>query len=108
MSRTLTDLGLIAPGQRCECRGICGREHLRGGDGRCDVTDHPARPLILTVPGDSAASIAWLPRERLTVLCQHCAHAAEQASRRARAEHVHAAEATGPNLLDLLAQEASA
>jgi len=99
MTRTLTDLGLIDPDQRCACRGICGREHRRAGDGRCDITDHPARPLILTVPGDAAASIAWLPRERLTVLCQNCAHAAE---------HAHADEATGPNLLDLLAQEASA
>ena len=105
MSRTLTDLGLIDPDQRCECRGICGREHRRAGDGRCDITDHPARPLILTVPGDSAGSIAWLPRERLSVLCQNCAHAAELASRRARAGHAHTHEATGPNLLD---QEASA
>jgi len=100
--KTLTDLGLIDPGQRCECRGICGRDHLTAGDGRCHFSDDPNRPLTLTAPGEAPVTIARLPRERLRVLCQACATGADRAARRARAEHAHAAEAAGPDRLDLL------
>jgi len=106
MTRTLTGLGLVPVDQRCECVGACGREHRKTGDGRCQVTDHPAHPLTLTAPGESAAAIARLPRERLRVLCHACATGADRAASRARVEHAHAEEAAGPDLLDLLASDA--
>jgi len=103
MTRTLTDLGLVELGERCGCLGdACGREHLKAGDGRCYATDQPGHPLALVVPGHTAAQATRLPADRRVALCHTCARLAEANAASARAEAHAQAEATGPNLLNLL------
>jgi len=96
MARTLIDLGLMGIGARCQCRGACGREHKKTGDGRCHVTDQPGHPLALVAPGRTTTAAAQLDRGDLAAWCPACCvHAARN---RAHEDADH----DGPDLLDLL------
>jgi len=112
MARTLTALGILAPGNnadaRCECvsgPAGCGRDHQKTGDNRCHATDNPAHPLVLVAPGRTVVAAAELARDELVAWCPACCtHAAQAAQRAADNADQH----DGPDLLDLLAQEVPA
>jgi hypothetical protein len=59
-------------GDRCECRGACGRKHKDGG-GRC-AREHTASAPLAAVPREPAPTriAAALPAAGLHALCRSC------------------------------------
>src|SRR4051812_11299553 len=72
--------------EMCECPGVCGRAHAKGG-GRCRTHHSPARPLAAVPREDVPPTVAAaLPVADLLALCPGC-HTAVQARRRKSRAH---------------------
>lgn len=76
-------------GDRCECRGACGRKHTNGG-GRCTHlnSDHA---LLAAVPREPVPTriAAALPADDLQALCGPCHDGLSRACNAARAAELH-------------------
>jgi hypothetical protein len=71
---------------RCQCTGLCGRPHVRLGEGRCEAEDSILAPLH-AVPRDLAAPpgrAVRLPAAGLVALCDRCHELALRIADRAR------------------------
>ncbi len=95
MTRTLTDLGLLAIGYRCECTGDCGKAHKKAGDGRCHVEDHPSHPLALLSPGKVLTDAVSASRDDLVAWCPACQ------DQHAKTARMVAASVPDPDQLDI-------
>lgn len=74
---------------RCECRGVCGRNHAKGG-GRCDTEHRLGRPLFI-VPADPETRLdtAAAVRASMVAMCGPCWDLAHKiATRQAAADRV--------------------